>query len=100
MPPGKVTEGTNTQQKRAGPRAVQCSSAKLGTFEDLQTYARNLLASFPDPQAKGVRIKLPLEAITNGDGDLERELEGDMDSPTGCRQAVEVLTRNPKKGVL
>ena len=100
MPPGKVTEGTNTQQKRAGPRAVQCSSAKLGTFEDLQAYARNLLASFPDPQAKGVRIKLPLEAIPNGDGDLERELEGDADSPTGCRQAVEVLTRNPKKGVL
>ena len=26
------------------------------------------------------------------------ELEDELDSPTGCRQAVEILTRNPKKG--
>ncbi|EJF58478.1 Rgp1-domain-containing protein [Dichomitus squalens LYAD-421 SS1] len=97
IPPGKVIEGSTEQQRRTGLRAIPSSAAKLGTYEDLQGYARNLLASFPDPQAKGVRIKLPLEAIPNGDRDPEREIEGDVNNPSGCRQAVEVLTRNPKK---
>lgn len=98
LPPGKVTEGAKEQGKRTSIRAVPAPPAKPGTYEDLQTYARNLLASFPDPKATGVRIKLPIEAVQHGNGDVERELDGDMDSPAGCRQAVEVLTRNPKKG--
>ncbi|KAI1789190.1 Rgp1-domain-containing protein [Ganoderma leucocontextum] len=97
IPPGKVTEGSKEQKKRTSLRPVPLSAAKPGTYEDLQGYARNLLASFPDPRATGVRIKLPIQAVQHGNGDLERELEGGMDSPTGCRQAVEVLTRNPKK---
>jgi len=68
------------------------SKLKSETFEDLQTYARNLLSSFRDhdPSASGVRIKLPLEAL-----ELEREEVGGL---AGCRQAVEILTRNPRKG--
>ena len=70
-----------------------------GSYEDLQEYGRNLLASFPDPKATGVRIKLPVEAIQSSrSAGLDRELEDELDSPTGCRQAVEILTRNPKKG--
>lgn len=99
IPPGKVTEGSTKQKKPASLRVVPASLAKPWTYEDLQSYARNLLASFPDPKAPGVRIRLPIEAIQHGRGDLECELEDDLDSPAGCRQAVEVLTRNPKKGV-
>lgn len=67
------------------------SKLKSETFEDLQTYARNLLSSFHDhdPNVSGVRIKLPLEAL-----ELEREEVGGL---AGCRQAVEILTRNPRK---
>ncbi|KAI0935775.1 hypothetical protein AcV5_004100 [Taiwanofungus camphoratus] len=64
-----------------------------GTFEGLQEYARNLLASLHDPNTTGARIKLPIEAI-NLERDREQEEAGGL---SGCRQAVEILTRNPKK---
>ena len=51
--------------------------------------------SLPDPEATGVRMKLPAEAFSPLRGDLEREEEGAL---TGCREAVEILTRNPQKG--
>ena len=99
VPPGKVIDGSPTAQKRDAPRATPTTTPNLGTYDDLKEYARNLLASFPDPKATGVRIKLPIEAIPSSrSGDSEHELEMDMDSANGCRQAVEVLTRNPKKG--
>ncbi|KAI0719097.1 Rgp1-domain-containing protein [Cerioporus squamosus] len=98
IPPGKVSEGSNESLKRTSFRAPPSLAPNLGTYEDLQDYARNLLASFPDPKATGVRIKLPIEAIhSTSSADLESDLVRDPDSPTGCRQAVEVLTRNPKK---
>ena len=97
-------------------------------FDDLRDYARRLLGSFPDPRARGVRIKLPAEAISPvpqrtpttmgaGAGEerpeysvgaeeekrMEREMEREMERAegglSGCREAVEILTRNPKKGV-
>ncbi|RPD58460.1 Rgp1-domain-containing protein [Lentinus tigrinus ALCF2SS1-6] len=98
IPPGKVTEGSKESPKSTIPRAVPTLAPNLGTYEDLQEYSRNLLASFPDPKATGVRIKLPIESIpSTSNADLDSELERDMDNPTGCREAVEVLTRNPKK---
>ena len=100
IPPGKVAEGSQESPKRTSLRAAPTLAPNLGTYEDLQEYSRNLLASFPDPKATGVRIKLPIESIpSTSSADLDSELERDLDSPTGCRQAVEVLTRNPKKGV-
>lgn len=97
------------------PNFVASSSSAIeGTFEDLQDYARRLLASFPEPGTSGVRIKLPAESVSpvpqNVDAlsrawqdddarrlerEREREEEGGL---TGCREAVEILTRNPKKG--
>ncbi|OSD05766.1 Rgp1-domain-containing protein [Trametes coccinea BRFM310] len=98
-PPGKVTEGSAEATKRTSPLPTpRPAPLKPGSYEDLQEYARNLLASFPDPKATGVRIKLPIEAIQSSrSAELDRQLEDDLDSPTGCRQAVEVLTRNPRK---
>jgi len=85
-----------------------------GTFDDLQDYAHRLLASFPEP-GSGVRIKLPPEHVRQSEEierdwerkrereeerlrerEREREDEGGL---TGCREAVEILTRNPKKGM-
>lgn len=100
------------------------STPITGTFDDLQDYARRLLASFPDPRARGVRIKLPAEAVSPvpqsaspfcagffvaGGGvwaeegkrlerEMEREMERAEEGLSGCREAVEILTRNPKKG--
>ena len=64
---------------------------KAGSFEELQEYARYLLSSLQDPDP---RAKLPLEAIEL-ERDREREEAGGL---SGCRQAVEIITRNPRKG--
>jgi hypothetical protein len=99
------------------PTALSSSKGIAETFGDLQDYAQRLLTSFPDPLASGVRIKIPAESISpvaqngtwhgNGVGwnaeeegrRLEREREREEEgSLTGCREAVEILTRNPKKG--
>ncbi|KAF9463167.1 Rgp1-domain-containing protein [Collybia nuda] len=109
---GKVVEGTVKSRKQLG-KVPNTPSTIEGTFEDLQDYARRLLASFPEPGASGVRIKLPAESVSpvpqSGDAlsrawqdedarrlerEREREEEGGL---TGCREAVEILTRNPKK---
>ncbi|OJT13199.1 hypothetical protein TRAPUB_10218 [Trametes pubescens] len=99
LPPGKVVEEPKDAPKRADPRSSPRPGVYTpGSYEDLQEYARNLLASFPDPKATGVRIKLPIEAIQSSrSAGLDREFEDELDSPTACRQAVEILTRNPKK---
>src|ERR1700691_4728232 len=74
-------------------------SPNFGTFGDLRDYAQKLLVSFPDPNATGVRMKLPAEAYSPLHSDLERELEREEEGAlTGCREAVEILTRNPQKG--
>ena len=97
--------------------ALTPSIGVTDTFGDLQDYAQRLLMSFPDPSASGVRIKLPAESISpvvqnghwNGNAvgwnaeeegrRLEREREREEEGAlTGCREAVEILTRNPKKG--
>ncbi|KAG5636929.1 hypothetical protein H0H81_006362 [Sphagnurus paluster] len=116
---GKVVEETGKMMKRLGKMPLVPtlgSSAISGTYDDLQDYARRLLASFPEPGTRGVRIKLPVEAISpvpqsataNGFTDaswpaedgrrLEREMErAEEGGMSGCREAVEILTRNPKK---
>lgn len=83
---------TGTQASTPGTSHPQ---AKSGTFEDLQDFARNLLSSFHDhdPNARGVRIRLPSEALEL-ERDREREEAGAL---SGCRQAIEMLTRNPRK---
>ena len=74
---------------------------KFGTYVDLQEYARRLLASLPGPGLDvEVERKLPVEAFSPVRSDLERELEREQEGAmTGCREAVEILTRNPKKGM-
>ncbi|KAF8446407.1 Rgp1-domain-containing protein [Boletus edulis BED1] len=68
------------------------------SLEDLRDYGRRLLATFSDPDATDIgRIKMPLEAISPAQSEFEREREGDGGALTGCREAVEILTRNPKK---
>ena len=90
---GKLTKFPTAMTAKASPQL------NFGTFEDLRDYARLLLASFPDPDATGVQTKLPAAAFSPVRSDLERELEREEEGAlTGCREAVEILTRNPKKG--
>jgi len=66
--------------------------------DDLREYGKRLLATFPGPDATGAgRIKVPPEMISPLQADFERERESDGGALTGCREAVEILTRNPKK---
>ncbi|KNZ75718.1 Retrograde Golgi transport protein RGP1 like protein [Termitomyces sp. J132] len=92
---GKVVEETGKVVNRAGKEPA--SAPLTGTFDDLRDYARRLLGSFPDPSARGVRIKLPAEAISPVPQEMEREMERAEGGLSGCREAVEILTRNPKK---
>jgi hypothetical protein len=61
------------------------------TLESIQSYAMSLLATLPD--AKG---KSRAEA-SDGSWRIEKEL-ADEGGLTGCREAVELLTRNQRKG--
>jgi hypothetical protein len=70
------------------------AASSEGTYSELQEYARRLLASFPEQGASGVRMNLPIEPLRS---ELERERQ-EEGSLTGCREAVELLTRNPRKG--
>ena len=67
----------NVALSNSQDRESQCNE---GTLDDLQEYARKLL-----------------ESTTRGIGQARRE--DDEDAPIGCREAVEILTRNPKKSM-
>ena len=102
---GQVTEGLHTQGAGPGTRTgsqllsvvtkpvskIEGGQNAWGSKDELKIYATRLLASFPDPLQTGVRIKLPVEAISPRDQDKE------MGELTGCREAVEIITRNPRK---
>ena len=62
------------------------------TYQDLQSYARTLLASTAESKTRssnGIRDPVVFHAG-------EDQGQG-MDGVSGCREAVEILTRNPKK---
>lgn len=86
-------------------RAHSSVTTRSGTYDELRDYARKLVGSstgsgagsFAGPNVlDGAKIELP--GTVDGldiERDREREEEGAL---SGCRQAVEILTRNPKKG--
>ncbi|EMD41460.1 hypothetical protein CERSUDRAFT_110035 [Gelatoporia subvermispora B] len=86
------------QKKDHTISAAGMQASGSGTYDDLRAYARALLASFPDPASKGsVAFRLPIEAVGGGPGHLDLERDREREEAGGCRQAVELLTRNPKK---
>lgn len=76
----------------------------LGSLQEIRDYAQRLVGSLPDAHANARDARVDAEGV---DKDLEvrvrrqtliREDE-DAEEPTiGCREAVELLTRTPKKG--
>ncbi len=70
---------------------------EMGTFDDLQRYSRSLLQSF---QYKTSSNPDSMRHITSSpEDDVRRGLSSNNDTGlSGCREAVEILTRNPKKG--
>ncbi|KIJ58929.1 hypothetical protein HYDPIDRAFT_98508 [Hydnomerulius pinastri MD-312] len=96
----KVVEGPQKGVNRTAKVLLPSSAGKSNfrSLDDLRDYGQRLLGTFPDPDATGVRIKMPAEAVSPLQGDFDREREGgDSGALTGCREAVEILTRNPKK---
>ena len=97
---------------------ASASSFKNGSLEELKEYAQRLVASLPAPRLNGDE-KVEVQSLSDGVNgnhvhhhylvDPERliqleemrkketEAEGGL---TGCREAVEILTRNHKKGRL
>ncbi|KAF8879966.1 Rgp1-domain-containing protein [Infundibulicybe gibba] len=103
---GKVTE-TIKNPKLTNLTALP--SSRDESLVDVQKYAQQLLGSLPLPSSAGANVKVPLPVLTPGTGAgyeeverhtsmldraVEREDEGML---TGCREAVEILTRIPKK---
>lgn len=74
------------------------ASDSFRSLDDLRDYGQRLLSVFSEADATDARIKVPLEAVSPVQTECEREREGDGGALTGCREAVEILTRNPKKG--
>lgn len=92
------------------------TTTPCGSLDDIRAYGERLLETFPAEGSTGVRIKEPAESVpesvpSSSSGlasgskaasdplrALEREREEGEGELTGCREAVEILTRNPKKG--
>ena len=71
------------------------------TLESLQSYAMSLLATLPD--AKGKSRADATDDSPSGTSERSRRIEmdgelADEGGLTGCREAVELLTRNQRKG--
>ncbi|KAG2036195.1 Rgp1-domain-containing protein [Suillus americanus] len=120
---GKVTyldSASGDVKKDLSPSSSNPSltTSPCGSLDDLRAYGERLLETFPAEGSTGVRIKEPAESVpenvpsssssglASGSGSqavldplraFEREKEGGEGELTGCREAVEILTRNPKK---
>ncbi|KIY67296.1 Rgp1-domain-containing protein [Cylindrobasidium torrendii FP15055 ss-10] len=74
------------------------SKSMPGTLDEVKSYAQRLVSSLPDPTTNGVRIKVPAEMVEwRRRRPSHGEDGGERDGLEGCREAVEVLTRNHKK---
>lgn len=98
------SNGKKGSKKTSVGRLI-AAGGSAGTYEDLRDYARRLVASFRVPDEAGGGGKEAVSPI-GSEADLEEqdrvgvEVEEEEGGLTGCREAVEILTRNPKKGVL
>ena len=73
------------------------------TLESLQSYAKSLLATLPDGKGKSRDCSAADNpCVMNGKckaSKIERDRElADEGGLTGCREAVELVTRNQRKG--
>ena len=111
FPPTPLSRAYNNTTTTATPNALPFAPSPDLTA--LQLYAQSLLppplepGSPPSPvlsvrrklpQAMGLGFGLP-GSRTEGDEDDE-DVEGDGEGVLRCREAVEVLTRNPKRSEL
>ncbi|KZT09076.1 Rgp1-domain-containing protein [Laetiporus sulphureus 93-53] len=86
------------KKQRQAPAISPEGKVNPESFEDLQSYAKNLLASIKDgggrPHWNGkLPMPIPIETV-DLEQDRDREEAGGL---SGCRQAVDLLTRNPRK---
>ncbi|KAK0434585.1 Rgp1-domain-containing protein [Armillaria borealis] len=87
---GSVVEDTQLQKK---------AKAGTGSLEEVKSYARHLLLSIPDTNINGAKIKMSPETVGEGREWRRHYSHSEEGSGglTGCREAVEILTRIPKK---
>lgn len=93
----KVSEEDRRIEK--GTSSGSSSKSRVaGSLEGVREYALRLLSSFPDPRSPELEVDgtLPVGALSPfaESPEREREPEGSL---RGCREAVEILTRNQKK---
>lgn len=121
---GKVTDtgsadGNTKKDLSSSLSKLSPTTTPYGSLDDLRAYGERLLETFPAEGSTGVRIKEPAESVpesvpssssglASGSGsnvvsdplrlfEKEHEAEKEGGELTGCREAVEILTRNPKK---
>ncbi|KAG1809812.1 Rgp1-domain-containing protein [Suillus plorans] len=123
---GKVIElgsacGDAKKDSSSSSSKHSLTTSPCDSLDDLRAYGERLLETFPAEGSTGVRIKEPAESVpesvpssssglASGSGsqatsdplrafarERETEIEGGEGELTGCREAVEILTRNPKK---
>ncbi|KAG9310308.1 Rgp1-domain-containing protein [Chiua virens] len=85
----KVVDGVSKGVTESMTQSVYGASRSL---DDLQNYGRRLLAT--DTNGVDTRVSIDASSVHT---DFERERDNDVGALTGCREAVEILTRNPKK---
>ncbi|KZT24659.1 Rgp1-domain-containing protein [Neolentinus lepideus HHB14362 ss-1] len=90
LPQAKVTEESNEFLSTSRKSRMQ------GSLDSVREYALRLMASYPNllSPEQGGHLTLGTLSPFHENPDREREPEGAL---TGCREAVEILTRNQKK---
>ncbi|KAI6040056.1 Rgp1-domain-containing protein [Pisolithus marmoratus] len=84
---GPLKDASGTTKGSAPPPAKVNSHS----LDEIREYGRRLLETL-DPGSTSGATPQSVDA-----GDLDRETESENGSLTGCREAVEILTRNPRK---
>lgn len=75
--------------------STQAGNSATEIPTDLREYAQRLLSSFPAP---GGQSGIGFGRENDEEREDEDEVNGGGGGLSGCREAVEILTRNPKKG--
>ncbi|KAI5992450.1 Rgp1-domain-containing protein [Pisolithus albus] len=90
--PLKNASGSNKGSAPPPSSCTHCSKASSRSLDETREYGRRLLGTLVPGSISSGATANSVDA-----GDLEREIESENGSLTGCREAVEIITRNPRK---
>ncbi|KAL5534971.1 RGP1 [Sanghuangporus sanghuang] len=93
----KESKGDRSPSTHRTPSQSLSPEPGTDTALELRDYALRLLSTLPDSSGDGIRLPADIEALsptTQAEREMRSRGGGEL---TGCREAVEILTRNMRK---